>query len=99
KDIMIVEDTLNYVLRAKSGWGEHGNQDVGWYVGYLEKDGNVYYFTNCVQIKSKKLDDIESAKNFDKSRREIVYKVFKDLNLIKKFNYQSSSIQSFLQLS
>ncbi len=43
KDIMIVERTPNYTLRAKSGWAGFGESDqpqIGWYVGYLEQGDN-----------------------------------------------------------
>ncbi len=84
KNIMIAKDTLGYVVRAKTGWGGHGNKDVGWYVGYIETQNNVYYFANCVQIDSMKLDDDQSTNNFNNSRKEIVYKIFDELKLINK---------------
>ena len=84
KDIMITKDTLDYVIRAKTGWGGHGKKDIGWYVGYLETNDNDYYFTNCVQIESEKLNDVNRAISFDNSRTEIVYKIFEELKLTKK---------------
>ncbi len=45
--IMIVEQTPVYTLRAKTGWAGYGNQaapQIGWYVGYLETNGNVWFF-------------------------------------------------------
>lgn len=84
KKIMIVKDTTNYVIRAKTGWGEHGNKDVGWYVGYLEAEDKVYYFSNCVQIKTDKLTDVHLANSFDRSRKGIFYKIIDDLNLTNK---------------
>lgn len=81
KHIMITKDTLDYVVRGKTGWGAHGNMDVGWFVGYVETKGHVYYFTNCVQIESAKLSDVQRAINFDQSRKEIVYKILNELKL------------------
>ncbi len=46
KDIMIVEKTPNYVLRAKTGWAG----SIGWYVGYLEQNDNVYFFATNLDI-------------------------------------------------
>lgn len=47
KDIMVVEKTPNYTLRGKTGWVD----DVGWFVGYLEQNNNVYFFaTNIVML-------------------------------------------------
>lgn len=47
KDIMVVEKTPAYTLRGKTGWVD----DVGWFVGYLEQNDNVYFFaTNMVML-------------------------------------------------
>lgn len=78
KNIMIAEDTLDYVLRAKTGWGFQDDTDIGWYIGYLETNGNVYYFANCIQS----LDT--DNKDFGQARKETVYLILDDLNLIKK---------------
>lgn len=84
KDIMTTKDTLDYVIRAKTGWGGHGKKDVGWFVGYLETNDNVYYFSNCVQIESENLNDVNRAISFDNARTEIAYKIFDELKLTKK---------------
>jgi beta-lactamase class D len=82
KKIMIVKDTLDYVIRGKTGWGVYENKDVGWFVGYIEKKDEIYYFANCIQLESEKLKDINRAISFDKSRVEIVYKIIDELELI-----------------
>lgn len=46
KDIMIVEKTPNYVLKAKTGW----DTSIGWYVGYLEQNNNIYFFAANIDI-------------------------------------------------
>ena len=47
KDMMVVEKTPDYTLRGKTGWVD----DVGWFVGYLEQNNNVYFFaTNIVML-------------------------------------------------
>ena len=46
KDIMIKEESEAYVLRAKSGWAGQ----VGWFVGYLEQNDNVYFFATTIAI-------------------------------------------------
>ena len=76
KKIMIDKDTLNYVIRGKSGWGEQPNsEDIGWFVGYIEREGNIYYFANCIQTT-----DFNKAN----ARREIVYLIHDDLKLTNK---------------
>jgi len=81
---MITKDTLNFIIRGKTGWGGHGDKDVGWYIGYIETKGQVYYYANCVQIESKALNDINRAILFDNSRIDIVYKILEELKLINE---------------
>jgi beta-lactamase class D len=78
KNVMIAKDTLDYVVRAKTGWGEQDNKDVGWYVGYLETKDNVYYFANCIQSA-----DLNN-KDFANARIDIVYLILADLKLTDK---------------
>ncbi|MBE9110118.1 class D beta-lactamase [Nodosilinea sp. LEGE 07298] len=54
KDIMIVERTPDYTLRAKTGWAGFGEPDqtqIGWYVGYLEQGENVYLFATNIDMR------------------------------------------------
>jgi len=83
KNIMIEKDTAGYVLRAKTGWGKMDGKDIGWYVGYIETAGNVYYFSNCVQTLSKNTDDEKGSDNFKRSRKEIVNHVLKEFGIIE----------------
>lgn len=78
KNIMIAKDTLDYIVRAKTGWGGQDNKDVGWYVGYLEKKDKVYYFANCIQSTDLK------NKDFANARIDIVYLILDDLKLTDK---------------
>lgn len=77
KKIMITDDTLGYTLRAKTGWGDQDNKNIGWYVGYIETNGNVYFFANCIQSDRDNND-------FAQARKEIVYQILENLNLIKR---------------
>jgi beta-lactamase class D len=57
KDIMIMEKTPNYTIRAKTGLFGFGNDvtpKIGWYVGYLEKGENVYFFATNIDIRNDK---------------------------------------------
>lgn len=78
KNIMIAKDTLDYVVRAKTGWSGQDKKDIGWYVGYLETKDNVYYFANCIQSA-----DLNN-KDFANARIDIVYLIFGDLKLTNK---------------
>jgi beta-lactamase class D len=50
KDIAIAEQTPSYILRAKTGWVTSTTPQVGWYVGYLEQNDNVYFFATNLEI-------------------------------------------------
>lgn len=75
KRIMIVKDTLDYVIRAKTGWGDENDRNIGWYVGYVEKKGNVYYFANCIQTPNP------ASKTFAADRITITNKILKSLEI------------------
>jgi beta-lactamase class D len=78
KNIMIVKDTMDYIIRAKTGWADEEKRMVGWYVGYIEQADNTYYFANCIQTNNFDHPD------FAKARIEITFTILNELNLIKK---------------
>lgn len=75
KKIMITQDTLNYVLRSKTGWSFQDNKDIGWNVGYVETQQNEYYFANFIQSS-------EINNDFARARTEIAMQILKDLKII-----------------
>lgn len=76
KKIMIEQDTLGYVLRSKTGWGIQDKKDIGWYIGYIEKEGKVYYFMNCIQSS-----DVNNQL-FGEARIEIAKRILKELGVM-----------------
>ena len=77
KKIMIAEETPDYVLRAKTGWGFDGVTDIGWYAGYVTTKENTYVFANCIQSTD------QNQKDFGKARIEITREILKDQGIIK----------------
>lgn len=67
KEILIVDKTDAYVLRAKTGWATFGIP-VGWYIGYIKIKGDTYIFVNNIEIR-----DSTDAR----ARKEITREVFK----------------------
>jgi beta-lactamase class D len=65
KDIMIMERTPEYTLRGKTGWTDSVTPGVGWFVGYLEQNDNVYFFATNLVMRSA--DD--AAKRLEITRR------------------------------
>jgi beta-lactamase class D len=50
KDILLLEQTPAYRLSAKTGGGSiAGGKIIGWFVGYVETGGNVYFFATNIE--------------------------------------------------
>ena len=61
--MMIVESTAEYTLRAKSGWSVDNGHNNGWYVGYVEKEDDVYFFaTNIEPMNQEQTDGFVQAR-------------------------------------
>jgi beta-lactamase class D len=76
KDIMIVEATPNYTLRVKTGlvgFPPMENTQIGWYIGYLEQNDNVYFFATNIDIRSE--DDADK-------REQLTRRCLEDLQLL-----------------
>lgn len=65
KDIMIVERTPTYTLRGKTGLIFSVAPNIGWFVGYLEQNNNVYFFATNITMPNA--EDI--AKRLEVTRR------------------------------
>ena len=74
KELMTLEKTDKYILRAKTGWSDSFTPQVGWFIGYLEKGNEVYFFAAEIDIK----------KNADAAKRaEITKNALKSLQIIE----------------
>jgi beta-lactamase class D len=73
KDIMMIERTPEYTLRGKTGWVTSTNPKVGWFVGYLEQNNNIFFFATNIMMPSPK----EAPKRLEITRRS-----FKALGLL-----------------
>ena len=56
RELMLVNSgpQIAYRLRAKTGWSTIGTPGVGWYVGYVETDKDVWIFALNIDVKSEK---------------------------------------------
>jgi len=78
KNILLQEQTENYKLSAKTGGGTIGRDQsaaLGWYVGYLEKADNVYFF--ALNIEGNSFNEIL------KPRVLITKSIFRALGIIQ----------------
>jgi beta-lactamase class D len=62
------------VLSAKTGWGMRFETQVGWFVGYIEKGDNVYFFATNLET--------ENPDGGFRSRIEISYKILRELGIM-----------------
>jgi beta-lactamase class D/D-alanyl-D-alanine dipeptidase len=74
KDILVEEKTEKYTLRAKTGWSSAYAPQVGWWIGYVERGENVYFFVTEIDIQK----DEDAAK-----RKEITRNILKSLKIIE----------------
>jgi beta-lactamase class D len=63
KDILVLERTPTYTLSAKTGGGPIAEGVyIGWFVGYLETKGNVYFFAiniegaSFIEVRDKRIE-------------------------------------------
>jgi beta-lactamase class D len=76
KSMMAITDTTGYSIKGKTGWAEQDNQDIGWYVGYIETKDDTYFFANCVQSSDP------GNPYFENARVDIVNKILRNLGVI-----------------
>ena len=53
REIMVVEQTPTFTIRAKTGWGTRATPQVGWYVGYVETANDVWFFAANLEVRDK----------------------------------------------
>ena len=78
KRIMINEKTDNYTLRAKTGWTSFGGNDTGWFVGYVERRDNTYFFATRV-FKKRETEN----PRFAECRKLITRKILQEMKILE----------------
>jgi beta-lactamase class D len=51
KEITLLEETETYRLHGKTGWHMNEKQQIGWWVGWVERSGKVYPFALNIDMK------------------------------------------------
>jgi beta-lactamase class D len=77
KKVMVNEHTADYTLRAKTGWTRVDGNDIGWWVGYVERKDNVYFFATRV-IKKRSIVNAD----FGNCRKKITKNILRQLGAI-----------------
>lgn len=76
KRMIILKDTTTYTLRGKTGWEDRDGRNIGWLVGYLEQNSNVYFYAINIEAPEP------APQSFAAARREITEAIFKTLGLL-----------------
>jgi len=73
KDIMAQDKGADWVIRSKTGWAARVVPNIGWWVGWLERKGDVWFFACNIDMA-----DPGQAK----ARKEVVMAVLKGEGLL-----------------
>lgn len=77
KDILVLEKTPAYTLSAKTGGGSIAEGIyIGWFVGYLETQGNIYFF--ALNLEGASYPEIRDK------RIEVTKRILAELGLLPK---------------
>lgn len=75
KTVMLARETDTYALWAKTGWGNQGDCDIGWYVGWVETNKGTALFANNIQSPNP-------DENFGAVRISITEKILQRMGFI-----------------
>ena len=82
KKVMLLDEKPTYKLYGKTGWGTQidgvktDSPEIGWFVGYVEKGDDVYFFATNVESSTPVPD------TFVPGRRRITEKILTELGVI-----------------
>lgn len=70
KEIIISKKTSSRIYRSKTGWTRRNGTDIGWWVGYVTTNDNVYFFATRL-LKDKN----DANPNFEEGRKKITNEI------------------------
>ncbi len=77
KKMMVIDTNDHYQISGKTGWSIRNGNNNGWFVGYVEKGGAVYYFaTNVEPTATLNMDDFPAV------RKEVTMKILERLGIV-----------------
>ncbi|MFT6921701.1 MAG: beta-lactamase class D [Crocinitomicaceae bacterium] len=77
KEILIVNEEENQIISGKTGLSITNDVYNGWYVGYVEKNDNVYFFATNIEK-----DSVIEYKDFFEARKTLTHNAFIELNIL-----------------
>jgi len=78
KNILRIDINENYSLNGKTGLIVREEKEMGWFVGYLESSGNLFYFATRISAKKEM-----SRSELIPLRKNLTIEGFKQLKIIK----------------
>jgi beta-lactamase class D len=75
RQIILLEKTAGYKLSGKTGWAGQVEPQIGWFVGYLETGGNVYFFATNVEKEG-------STESLGQISQQITREILKEMGLL-----------------
>ena len=77
KALMVIEENENFKLSGKTGWSISGEENNGWFVGYVETKGNLYYFSTNVEPS-----DNFNMEQFPAIRKTVTMQALKQMSIL-----------------
>jgi beta-lactamase class D len=77
KRIMVVEENPRWTLSGKTGWALRDGHDTGWWVGYVENGGGVYFGATAVEPK----EGFDMTR-FNQARQQVARAAFRALGIM-----------------
>jgi len=77
KALMVINKNDEYTISGKTGWSIRNGNNIGWFVGYLETDGTVYFVATNIEPQENFSMDL-----FPMTRNMVSMRAFQTLDII-----------------
>jgi len=78
KNVMVTEQTKSYAIYSKTGWTRIDGKDIGWWVGYVERNDNTIFFATRI-TKPRSLENTA----FGNCRKQITRHFLRQLGALE----------------
>lgn len=78
KSVMVTEKVGPGIIRSKTGWTRVNGKDIGWWVGYIERKGAVYFFATRLTKDRSVINP-----RFGQCRKEITKGILRELKMLE----------------
>lgn len=78
KRMIVIEENETYKLSGKTGWSVRNGTNNGWFVGFVEKKENTYFFATNIEPNQKFNMDA-----FPVIRKELTFKALEQMKIMK----------------